>query len=61
MIVWLKRVVWKMLSLISKSHCVFKTYIRKSLLDITQIFIFPMCEKPCLISNEFETDEESSI
>ena len=39
----------------------FKTYIEKYLLGITQIFIRPMCEKPCLNSNEFETDEENSI
>ena len=38
----------------------FKTYIQKYLLGITQIFICPMCEKPCLNSNEFETDEENS-
>ena len=39
----------------------FKIYIQQYLLGIIQIFMCPMCDKPCLNKNEFESDEENSI
>ena len=39
----------------------FKTYIQKYILCITEIFSCPMCDKPCLNENEFDSMEENSI
>ena len=50
---------WK--KMLPNLRVLFKTYVQPYLLGITQIFICPMCDDPCLNSNEFESEEENSI
>ena len=47
--------------MLTNLRVLFKTYVQPYLLGITQIFICPMCDDPCLNSNEFESEEENSI
>ena len=39
----------------------FKSFVQNYLLGLNRIFICPICDKPCLMENEFELPEENSI
>ena len=45
----------------TKFNSIFQDICTTYLLGITQIFICPVCDDPCLKSNEFDSEEENSI